>query len=970
MTMDAATLRRLSSLLDRAFELSPAERQGWLDGLAGDDAGLVPTLRDLLARPASKEATDYFLFRPSAFTIVDGESAASGPAADDVVGAYRLERLLGRGGMGEVWLAGREDGGLKRKVALKLPHVSWSPAFAERFARERDILATLEHPHIARLYDAGVDRRGRPFMALEYVEGKPLDVFCREGALSIDARLRLLLQVADAVAFAHSRLVLHRDLKPANLLVTADGNVRLLDFGIAKLMEGERTQETQLTRLAGQALTPDYASPEQIRGEQIGTASDVYSLGVVAFELLAGAKPYKLKRGSAAELEEAIAAADVPLASAVSPDPVARKRLRGDLDAIVQQALRKDPAARYASVGAFAQDIERHLRGEPVLARPDSAPYRLRKFVLRNRLAVGASAAVMIAVVCGAGVAVWQASVARAQSAEARAQASLARKEAQRAKAVQGFMTDLFRVNSSQQAEPLKAQQTTARELLDIGAARVTDALKDAPESEIQVIETLSLMYGSLGLRERAIALQRRGVEVARRVHGPDDPRRADAILSYVSAIQEYPERNEIPALLAEAKAALDAAGETTTFLRGALHIETARYSRQESFSAARDTADAAVAFLRHHDLSRGGLITVYNLAGLARMQSRAFAEAEAQFQSAVDAARLLGAAAPAWLAPTLTDLGEAQAAQLKLVAAEASLREGMAHTLKVNGESHPGSQMLRLKLAKFLLTTGRTDEGLALQADVRATIDRTPGRYDKATRANVAYFMAATATARGQPHDAVGALAADFALARDLLPRNTQRSVAALALAETWIAMGRLDEARPMLADAVAHRKSVLAGVDDPRAWLPNWRVEAQLARAEGDPEKALTILAAVPPDALQWPDVEPIAIEIERALALRLVGRKDEAAAAARRALASLQALPATHPMPSKEAAAWEALAEAELALGRRDEARAAYARALALRRVHDAEGSVMLAADERALAALGKPGSAATKRRTASR
>jgi len=172
------------------------------------------------------------------------------------------------------------------------------------------------------------------------------------------------------------------------------------------------------------------------------------------------------------------------------------------------------------------------------------------------------------------------------------------------------------------------------------------------------------------------------------------------------------------------------------------------------------------------------------------------------------------------------------------------------------------------------------------------------------------------------------------------------------------------------MLADAVAHRKSVLAGVDDPRAWLPNWRVEAQLARAEGDPEKALTILAAVPPDALQWPDVEPIAIEIERALALRLVGRKDEAAAAARRALASLQALPATHPMPSKEAAAWEALAEAELALGRRDEARAAYARALALRRVHDAEGSVMLAADERALAALGKPGSAATKRRTASR
>lgn len=194
--------------------------------------------------------------------------------------------------------------------------------------------------------------------------------------------------MAHAVAFAHSRLVVHRDLKPSNILVTADGQVRLLDFGVAKLMEGDRAAETQLTQLAGRALTPDYASPEQIRGEPIGTASDAYSLGVVAFELLAGARPYKLKRGSAAEVEEAVLAAAVPLASSVAGDATNKRALRGDLDAILAQALRKDVARRYASVEALADDLGRHLAGQPVTARPDSRAYRLRKFVARNRLAV------------------------------------------------------------------------------------------------------------------------------------------------------------------------------------------------------------------------------------------------------------------------------------------------------------------------------------------------------------------------------------------------------------------------------------------------------------------------------------------------------------------------------------------------------------------------------------------------------
>lgn len=965
--MDAATLQRLSALLDRAFELDPSTREAWLDTLDGADAALAPVLRDLVVPAASKETAD-FLGGPPAFTLIGDAAPATGLAAGAEIGPYGLERRLGYGGMGEVWLAVRRDGAVRRKVALKLPHVSWSPAVAERFARERDILAALEHPHIARLYDAGVDRLGRPFMVLEYVEGKPLGEFCRARDLAITARLRLLLQVADAVAFAHRRLVLHRDLKAGNILVTDDGNVRLLDFGIAKFMEGEAAQETALTQVAGRALTLDYASPEQIRGEPLTTASDVYSLGVVSFELLAGTRPYRLKRGTAAELEAAIAAAATPLASAVVADPAARRQLRGDLDAILQQALRKEPAARYPSVAAFAEDLERYLRGEPVHARPDGRAYRLRKFVLRNRVAVGASAAVVVALVAGAGVAWWQASLAHAQSAEARAQAALARKEAQRAQVVQGFMLDLFRTNTHQQASPLKAQQTTARELLDIGAARASDALKDAPESEVQVLNTLSDMYVQLGLRDQAIALQRRAVDAARRVHGPRDPGRADAILGFVATLQDRAERAEIPPLLAEAKAVLDAAGETTTFLRGALLTETARYAKHEGWPVARDSADAAVAFFRQYHPQRATLITDYRLAGQARIQAREHAPAEAQFQAAVDAARLRGTAASAWLVGSLTDLGQAQQAQMKFAAAEASLREALAHSLAVNGEAHRETLLTQLKLANLLLTTGRDEEGLATQAAVRATIARAPGRYDATFQANVADLVGATALVRGRPQDRLASLRADIEEVRAAYPRSTSLAATELALAETLLALGRVDEAGPLLRDAVAHRTTSLGGTGDVRAWLPYWRVQAQFARLTGNPDAALAILAAVPADALQGADVEPIAIEVERSHILRAAGRHDEARLAAGRAHTALQALPADHPLPSLEAATAEALAAAEAALGHRDEARAAYARALALRRAHDAAGSPLPAADEAALAMLAK--APATGRRVAAR
>ena len=968
--MDAATLRRLAVLLDRAFDLDDGEREAWLASLAGDDADLRPRLRELLARRDAPETRDV-LARGPAFSIGDAAAGAAGQASGDTIGPYRLLRQLGRGGMGEVWLAERVDGALKRKVALKLPHVTWAPGLAERFARERDILAALEHPNIARLYDAGVDVRGRPFMALEYVEGEPLDQYCRARTLPVSARVRLLLQVADAVAFAHGRLVLHRDLKPGNLLVTADGHVRLLDFGIAKLMAGDVARETALTQAAGRALTLDYASPEQIRGEPLGTASDVYSLGVVAFEVLAGGRPYRLKRGSAAELEEAITGADAPLASSVATDPAARKQLRGDLDAILNKALKKSPAERYATVDALAQDWRRHLSGVAVNARPDTWAYRATRLVQRHRtplaggavvvaafvlaIGFGATAVVILALLVGLGVALWQAAVARRQSAEARAQATLARKEAQRAQAVQRFMLDLFRTNTHQQADPLRAQQTTARELLDIGAERVSVALADAPESEIQVLNTLSDMYVQLGLRDKAIALQRTSVGVARRAHGPADPGRANAILAYVATLQERTERDEIPVLLAEARATLDAAGEATTFVRGALLMETARYHKHESLQAARDTADAAVAFLRRHHPQRPSLVTCHRLVGLARMVARDFVAAEAAFRSAVDTARLHGEAAPAWLVGSLADLGDAQGARLAFAEAEASLREALAMCVQVNGDVHRETLLTQVRLANLLLVTGRSDEGRALQAAVVATIDATPGHYDESWRLTAAGFLDLHALARGRPQDAAARIAGDLGRIRATFPRSNLRCTDELALAACWVAMGHLEDARSMLELAQATRRSVLGDVADLRAWLPFLRVQAELEVAEGRPAVALATLAAVPADALQWADAEPIAAEVVRAQALRLAGRGVEAAAAARRALDTLRALPPAHPLPHLEAAAWRAAGEAAAVQGDGDGARAALARACSLRRAHDAEGSLWLVQAERALAAL---------------
>ncbi|HUL64472.1 MAG TPA: serine/threonine-protein kinase [Burkholderiaceae bacterium] len=495
MTIGTIDLAALSTLLAQALELPVGERDAWLTTLDAQHAHLRRTLQKLLARVDSTEIDD--LLRTLPKLDVGGDSDGE-RATGERVGPYRLLQVLGRGGMGTVWLAERTDDAPSRRVALKLPLIASQPQMRERLLRERDVLAALEHPGIARLYDAGVDTGGQPYLALEYIDGRPIDAYCRERALDIESRLRVFVQVARAVAFAHARLVLHRDLKPTNILVTPDGQPHLLDFGVAKLLEDGGTRETELTQIRGRALTPGYASPEQILGLPMAVASDVYSLGVVLYELLTGQRPYKLRRDSRGALEDAIVAVEPQLPSAAVADRTIRRQLAGDLDTIVLKALKKLPEDRYGTVDALVDDIERLLEGRPVLARADSAWYRARKFVARHRGAVGAASGIALALVVGAGVAIWQAGFARAEAA--------------RAGEINRFVLSLFET-----ADPYHTAQSDLRvvDLLTAARARIEADLAGRPELQVELLVTVGNSLYGIGALEEAQKTLQRALEIA-----------------------------------------------------------------------------------------------------------------------------------------------------------------------------------------------------------------------------------------------------------------------------------------------------------------------------------------------------------------------------------------------------------------------------------------------------------------------
>ncbi len=405
---------RIKALFQSALPLDSTERAAHLDAGCQDDPELRREVESLLA---SHDESHEFLETTALATV----ATMSEEAFRKRIGPYRILEEIGRGGMGTVYLAERIDGEFRKRVAIKLISRGMdSDAIVHRFRHERQILADLDHPHIARLLDGGATEDGRPYFVMEHVEGVPVDAYCESTDPTVERRLELFCTIGSAVEYAHRHLIVHRDLKPGNILVDAEGTPKLLDFGIAKVVDpGLTADDTVLTIASLQAMTPQYASPEQIRGESITTASDVYSLGVLLHRLLVGRPPYPVEGLSPIEVTRLVCEHEPARPSAMVADEKLRRRLRGDIDTIVGKALQKDPARRYPSVQLLVDDIRRHLDGRPVQARPDRLGYRARKFVTRHRIPVAAAALLLVSLVGGIAATTWQMRVARDERARA-----------------------------------------------------------------------------------------------------------------------------------------------------------------------------------------------------------------------------------------------------------------------------------------------------------------------------------------------------------------------------------------------------------------------------------------------------------------------------------------------------------------------------------------------------------------------
>jgi eukaryotic-like serine/threonine-protein kinase len=415
--MSTERWQQLEDLFHAALDRPPADREAFVVGACGGDAGLRQEVERLLL--AHEQASSFVVQAAADVARV----AATVPPDGRQIAAYRIVRELGRGGMGTVYLGERADAQFQMRVAIKVIKRGMdTDAVLLRFRHERQILAGLAHPNIARLLDGGTTGEGVPYFVMEYVDGQPIDEYCRAHRLPIGDRLELFRQVCAAVAYAHQNLVVHRDIKPSNILVTAERVPKLMDFGIAKLLDADGGDLTVATEFGRQAMTPQYASPEQLRGDRVTTVSDVYALGVLLYELLTDAHPYEVTTKSADEIRQIVADTEVVKPSAMAAregDHGRSRRLKGDLDAIVFTAMRKDPADRYASVALFAEDVRRHLEGSPVIARGDSWTYRTGRFVRRRKLGVAAAAAIVITLIGGIIATSWQARVARAERARA-----------------------------------------------------------------------------------------------------------------------------------------------------------------------------------------------------------------------------------------------------------------------------------------------------------------------------------------------------------------------------------------------------------------------------------------------------------------------------------------------------------------------------------------------------------------------
>lgn len=709
----------IQSVFDAALEVPFAHRGAYLATACEGDKALKEEVLSLLT--ALGEAPAFFdglaqnVVHPTLQKIEEG---GDNPV---LAGPYRIVQLLGRGGMGSVYLAERDDGQFSRQVAVKVVQQGATPEGFQRFMRERQILANLKHPHIAQLFDGGLLPDGRPYLVMEYVEGKPITEYCDTQRLSVNDRLHLFRAAAEAVQYAHRNLVVHRDLKPSNILVTAAGEVKLLDFGIAKLLEDDPGQGGAVETIP--YLTPAYASPEQVAGQAISTASDVYQLGVLLYELLTGRRPFELPERLRHEAMRVIVdeAPERPSTVVTQPVPktakeqtqerisqtrgvplrVLQRRLVGDLDNIILMALRKEAERRYGSVAQFVDDIERHLEGQPVSARPATLAYRIRKFTQRHRYTVIGASVFLLTLVGYAATLTWQAQ----RITEER---DLARLESEKANQVAGFLVDLFEAS-----DPDVVQDTTltARAVLRRGARRVHEELHAQPEIQAELLRIIGATYRKLGDYSEAKVLLEQAMGKT------PDPPTPTVLVEWANLLTEQGEYAAAEPLFKEALQQ-----QRIEWPQGSPQLATTLSSLATLYRLEGQWETAALLIkealtLRRLHLGNDHPATLESLHDLAVAEHERGNSSEAKrlFEQTLEAQqKVMGEWHPA-LATTLNSLGRFYFGQGRYQEAHTYLEEALIIRRAIYGTSHPQVATVLSNLARVATEQGHYNEAVAL---------------------------------------------------------------------------------------------------------------------------------------------------------------------------------------------------------------------------------------------------------------
>ena len=872
--MDAQRWQQVRALFESACDMESTERERVLSEACASDPDLREEVESILA---GDETAPPLFEAPAAQLFPDLlEEPQSASMVGERIGLYELVKHIASGGMGRVYQAVSGDRPNGAKVAIKLIK-RWMVTERTRthFRIEREALEKLDHPNIAKLLESGITGKGHPFLVMEYVEGQPISRYCDTQKLSTHRRLRLFRDVCDAVQYAHQNLIVHRDLKPNNILVTAEGVCKLLDFGIAKMLDPERTTTGRdQTITAGRIMTPQYASPEQIRGEPIATTSDIYTLGVILYELLTGHSPYRPHRRLPHEIERTICEDDpqkpstaiqrvvetvtadgssritltpelVSRARAEHPDKL-RRKLAGDLDAIVLKALRKEPQHRYASVEQFSEDIRRYLTAIPVMARRDTLRYRTAKLARRNKTAVITAAAIIALLVGGLVAMTWQSRLLAQQRDKATVAQQRAEQEANRARKINAFLQDILKSADPQSAE---GRDTTVRAVLDVAAARIAEGeLEGQPDIEAAVRLTIGMTYLELGLIADAEPHLTAALEIQSRVLGRAHPDVAECLNGMAMLTKAKGNYDAAEELYREALGLQRAAvGEESTAVAETMNNLGVLLRKKGRWTQAETLHRQALAIRRkalgaHHQdvatsmvnlaavLKRRGesaeaeslyhqalgifrevlgpqhyrvAVCMNNLALLLKDQGH-FEQAEALFRQSLAIRRtVFGDSSPS-VARGLHNLALILRSQGKYAEAERQYRAALALRRNLLGEDHPTVAYTLNNLAELLATQGKYDEAEPLCRQALAIRrDKLPS--DHPTLASSLMVMGSILLGQGDSAGAEPLLRRSVAILEEKLPEGHKRITRARSeLGRCLVALGQYKEAERLLLEGV----------------------------------------------------------------------------------------------------------------------------------------------------------------------